>query len=382
MTLKDYVIEKRRYIHQHPETGFQCEKTSAYIKNELNLIGVGKIIDVGRYSIVAVIENGEGPITGLRADFDALNMPEETDLPFKSVNEGKMHACGHDAHTAMLLGACRYLNSHKDEWSGTVKFIFQEAEEGPDPGGALAIVESGILNDCDDFYAMHVTPTIETGSLAVNYGPAMAAADMIYIDLIGRGAHAAMPDEGIDPVVMQAEYILMAQNIISRKVSPMDRAVITIAKVQAGTAFNVIPEVAELRGTVRTFNQETREKIKYELEQLAKAITERHGGSYRFKFEYGYDPVINSKESTDLFVEIGNDLLGKDNVEILDVPSAGGEDFSKYIQLKQGCMAWLGVKQKDVETYNIHHPKFNLNEDALMNGVNIFIEIIKRRSGK
>lgn len=382
MTLKDYVIEKRRYIHQHPETGFHCVKTSAYIQKQLDMIGVDEIVRAGHYSVVGIIYNGEGPVTGLRADFDALSMPEETNLPFKSVNEGKMHACGHDAHTAMLLGACKYLNEHKEEWNGTVKFIFQEAEEGPDPGGALAIVESGILNDVDDFFAMHVTPTLETGSLAVNYGPAMAAADMIYIDLIGRGAHAAMPDEGIDPVVMQAEYILMAQNIVSRKISPMERAVVTIAKVNAGTAFNVIPEKAELRGTVRTFNQETREKIKYELEQLAKSIAMRHGGSYQFKFEYGYDPVINSKGPTDLFVEIGKDLLGEKKVEILDIPSAGGEDFSRYIQLKQGCMAWLGVKQTDKETYNIHHPKFNLNEDALMNGVNIFIEIIKRRSEK
>lgn len=382
MTIKNYVIKIRRYLHQHPETGFNCKNTSAYIKNELMDIGVNEIIDVGHYSLVAIIRNGEGPITGLRADFDALNMPEETDLPFKSVHKGKMHACGHDAHSAMLLGACRYLNEHKSEWSGTVKFIFQEAEEGPSPGGAFDIVQSGVLNDCEEFFAMHVSPSFETGQLAVNYGPAMAAADIIYVDLIGRGAHAAMPDEGIDPVVMQAEYIMSAQNIVSRKISPMERAVITIAKVNAGTTFNVIPEIAELRGTVRTFNQKTREKIKFELEQLAKTITERHGGSYRFKFEYGYDPVINSIGPTDLFVEIGRDLLGEDHVDILEYPSAGGEDFSRYIQLKQGCMAWLGVKQKDKETYNIHHPKFNLNEDALMNGVNIFIEIIKRRSEK
>lgn len=380
MTLKDYVIQNRRFIHQHPETGFDCVNTSAYIKEQLKLIRVDEIVDVGQYSIVGVIKNGAGLVTGLRADFDALNMPEETSLPFKSVNEGKMHACGHDAHSAMLLGTCKYLNEHREEWSGTVKFIFQEAEEGPDPGGALAIVQSGILNDCDDFFALHVTPSFETGVLAVNYGPAMAAADMIYIDLIGRGAHAAMPDEGIDPVVMQAEFILMAQNIVSRKISPMERAVITIAKVTAGTAFNVIPEVAQLRGTVRTFNQETREKIKYELEQLAKAVTERHGGSYKYQFKYGYDPVINSKAPTDLFVDVARDILGDNRVEILDIPSAGGEDFSRYIQLKQGCLAWLGVKHNSIETYNIHHPKFNLNEDALMNGVNIFIEIIKRRS--
>lgn len=382
MVLKDYVLNVRRHLHQHPETGFDCVETSAFLKEKLLEIGVTEIHEVGEYSLVAVIKNGKGEVTGLRADFDALNMPEETDLPFKSMNDGKMHACGHDAHTAMLLGTCKYLYEHQDEWSGTVKFIFQEAEEGPDPGGAYAIVKSGVLDDVDDFYAMHVSPQFETGDLAVNYGPTMAAADMIYIDLIGKGAHAAMPEEGIDPIVMQAEFILMAQNIISRKISPLERAVITIAKVNAGTAFNVIPEKAELRGTVRTFNQETREKIKYELEQLAKSITERHGGSYKYTFEYGYDPTINSKSSTDTFIEVAKNILGEDHVIVLDEPSAGGEDFSKYIQLKKGCMAWLGVKNKTGNNYGVHHPKFNLNEDALMQGVELFINIIKRRSSK
>jgi len=379
MNLKDYVIKTRRHLHQYPETGFHCKKTSAYIKEQLEDIGVDEIIEVGVHSLIGVIQNGQGLTIGLRADFDALSMQEETGLDFQSKHDGKMHACGHDAHTSMLLGACRYLNEHKDQWQGTIKFIFQEAEEGPAPGGALAIVESGELNDCDDFFALHVSPHYQTGHLAINYGPAMAAADTIHLKLIGKGAHAALPEEGIDPIVMQAEFIMSLQNIITRKISPMERSVVTIAKVEAGTTHNVIPEYARLMGTVRTFNQDVRETIKEEIEKLAQSITQRHGGTYEYQYEFGYDPVINTSDSVDTVIEAAENVLGHHAIEVLKHPMAGGEDFSRYIQLKQGALAWLGVKQFQGKTYNIHHPKFNLNEQALMNGVQIFIEIIKRR---
>jgi len=379
MSLKDYVIEQRRYLHQHPETGFHCKNTSQYIEEELKRMPITKIEHAGKHSLIATVENGKGMTMGLRADFDALNILEDTNLPFASKNIGKMHACGHDAHTAMLLGAVKYLSSHKDIWQGTIKFIFQEAEEGPAPGGALAIVKSGLLNDCDDFYALHVSPHYPTGVLAINYGPAMAAADTIHLTLNGKGAHAALPEEGIDPIIMQAEYILGAQSIITRKISPMERAVITIAKVQAGTTHNVIPEKAKLMGTVRTFNQEVRETIKAELALLAQMITKRHGGNYQFDYEYGYDPVINTEDSVNSLICSAKKVLGQDQIRILDLPMAGGEDFSRYINLKQGALAWLGVQQTDQKTYNIHHPKFNLNEDALIHGTNIFIELVKER---
>ncbi|MGM0495913.1 MAG: M20 metallopeptidase family protein [Bacillota bacterium] len=378
--LKEYIIKHRRFLHMHPETGFNCKNTSKYIASELKKLAVDEIINVGDYSIVAVIKNGEGLTTGLRADFDALNITEKTDLEFKSKNIGKMHACGHDAHSAMLLGATKYLIEHKELWKGTVKLIFQEAEEGPSPGGALAIVKSGVVDDCEDFFALHVSPNYQTNQLAINYGEAMAAADTLDLELIGKGAHAALPDEGIDPIVMQAEFVLGAQQIVSRKISPMDKAVITIAKVEAGTTHNVIPEKAKLKGTIRTFNNQVREKVKSELELLAKSISQRHKGKYKMKYDYGYDPTINSLSSTEEFVLSAKEILGEENVKILSQPMAGSEDFSRYINLKQGALAWLGVKQVDKETYNIHHPQFNLNEDALIQGTKIFIELIKRRS--
>ena len=378
--LKEYIIKHRRFLHTYPETGFNCKNTSKYIHNELNKLAIDEIINVGDYSLVAIIKNGDGLTTGLRADFDALSITEKTDLSFKSKNFGKMHACGHDAHTAMLLGAAKYLSENKNLWKGTVKLIFQEAEEGPTPGGALAIVKSGIIDDCDDFFALHVSPNYNTNSLAINYGEAMAAADTLDLELIGKGAHAALPEEGIDPIIMQAEFILQAQQIISRKISPMEKAVITIAKVEAGTTHNVIPEKAKLRGTIRTFNNQVREKVKNELELLAKSISQRHKGSYKMKYAYGYDPTINTESSTDELIESAKVVLGNKNVEILSQPMAGSEDFSRYINLKRGVLAWLGIKQVDKETYNIHHSKFNLNEDALIQGTKIFIELIKRRS--
>lgn len=380
MTLNDYVVFIRRELHQIPETGFNCPLTSQFIKNQLIKIGINEIHHTGHHSMVAVVKNGPGPITGLRADFDALNIIEETDLPFSSKNVGKMHACGHDAHSAMLLATAKYLFEHKDQWSGTVKLIFQEAEEGPAPGGALAIVESGLVDDVDEFFAIHVSPAFDASVLAINYGESMAAADTIQIEFIGKGCHAAMPNEGIDPILMQAEFIISAQTIITRKLSPMERAVITFAKVEAGTAHNVIPENATITGTVRTFNQETRITIKNELDRLASSIAHRYQGDYRLDYEFGYDPVINSQASVDTFIASAKRILGNDSVTILDIPTAGSEDFSRYINLKEGALAWLGVKHKDSKNYNIHHPKFTVNEDALMNGVNIFIDIIMRRS--
>ncbi|MCF7923798.1 MAG: amidohydrolase [Candidatus Izimaplasma sp.] len=378
--LNDYIIKHRRYLHMYPETGFNCKNTSKYIFNELNKLSIDEIVSVGDYSLIAIIRNGKGLTTGLRADFDALSITEKTDLDFQSKNKGKMHACGHDAHTAMLLGACKFLSENKDLWKGTIKFIFQEAEEGPSPGGALAIVKSGVVDDCDDFFAIHVSPNYETNHLAINYGETMAAADTLDLELIGKGAHAALPQEGIDPIIMQAEFILNAQQIVSRKISPMEKAVVTIAKVEAGTTHNVIPEKAKLKGTIRTFNTAVRETVKFELEELAKSIAMRHGGKYKMNYIYGYDPTINSLESTKEFITSANEVLGSENVEVLKQPMAGSEDFSRYINLKQGALTWLGVKQETKETYNIHHPKFNLNEDALILGTKIFIDIIKRRS--
>ena len=375
-TLETYVIEKRRYLHQHPETGFKCKKTSAYIKSELMKLGIEKIQECGKYSLVATIRNGEGPTTGLRADFDALKIEEETTLRFKSVNKGIMHACGHDAHSAMLLGAAKYLTENKNEWSGTVKLIFQEAEEGPDPGGAYYIVNSGFVDDVDSFYALHVSPGFETGSLAINYGDALAAADTIEVLFRGNGTHAAYPHLGIDPICMSADFTMRLQTIVSRKINPFSTAVVSIGSIHGGTTFNIIPDEVKLSGTVRTFSNEERDLIEKAIDDLAKSVALGYGGSYSLNYTRGYDCTVNTNKEVDLMIKAGKEVF--DEIKVLEEASMGAEDFSRYINKQSGAIAWLGVKQKEGETHNIHNAKFNLNEEALILGTNFFINLIKQ----
>ncbi len=373
--LEEYIINNRRFLHQHPETGFNCKKTKEFLVRQLTDLGIDKIHFVGKNSLVASINNGPGLVIGLRADFDALKITEATNLEFSSVNKGVMHACGHDAHTAMLLGAVKHLNENKNLWQGTVKFIFQEAEEGPDPGGAYYIVKSGVLDDVDEFFALHVSPGYKTGTLAINYGNALAAADIISIKFIGKGTHAAYPHLGIDPIVMQADFITKLQTIVSRKINPFATAVVTIGEVKAGTTFNVIPEEALLKGTVRTFSEEVRTLIEAEISSLAKAVAVSFGGDYEVNYTRGYDPTVNTESSVDKMINSSKDVF--DNVIILEEASMGAEDFSRYINLKKGAIAWLGVQHLDKENHNIHHPKFNLNESALIKGTNLLINIVK-----
>jgi amidohydrolase len=376
--LESYIIKHRRHIHEYPELGFECVKTHDYIREELKRLHINIFPHIGKNSIVGVVENGKGPIIGLRADFDALALEEDNDLEFKSKNIGKMHACGHDCHTGMLLGAAKYLSEHLDEWKGTVKFIFQEAEEGPNPGGALGIIANGMLDDVEQFYALHVTSSLEAGKLSYNDLETLASADTIKIRFIGKGTHAAYPHLGIDPIVMQAEFVSAVQSIVSRKLDPMETGVITIAQVKAGTTHNIIPNEAYLEGTVRTFKEETRILFEKELKNLTKYIAKAHGGDYEFNYIREYDPTINTIEESTLLAKEAVRLLGEENVIKLDKPSMGAEDFSRYINHRKGAMAWLGVGYKDKYNYSVHHPRFEVNEEALINGTRLFINIVKR----
>jgi amidohydrolase len=373
-SLEKYIIEKRRYLHQNPETGFTCKKTSEYIRSELEKLAVDKIDIAGKHSLIATVFNGKGKTLGIRADFDALKIQEETNLGFASINDGVMHACGHDAHSAMVLGAVKFLIENKNKWQGTVKFIFQEAEEGPDPGGAFYLVESGLLNDVDEFYALHVSPGFKTNTLAINYNDALAAADTIEISFKGVGTHAAYPHLGIDPIVMQADFIMRLQTIVSRKVNPFAKAVVSIGEVSSGTTFNIIPEKAYLRGTVRTFDCEVRDLIEKEIQTLASSVALFYGGSYEFNYQRGYDATINTESVVDKIIEAGKEIF--EDIIILEEASMGAEDFSRYINLKKGAIAWLGVQHPNQENHNIHNSKFNLNEAALINGTKLFINIV------
>jgi len=372
-----YLVQTRRWVHAHPEVGFDCEHTHDFILNELHQLGIKVFPHVGKNSLIGVIENGCGKVIGLRADIDALPLFEANrELSYVSQNDGKMHACGHDSHTAMLLTAAKFLKTNLNLWNGTVKLIFQEAEEGPNPGGAYGIVQSGLLDDVEHFYAFHVSPMIPSGIVAAKKGDAMASADTIKITLIGKGAHAAYPHLAIDPIIMASEVIQGVQNIISRRKSPLDLAVITIAKVQAGTTHNIIPAEAYLEGTVRTFSNELRHFIKNEIELLLQSVTSKVGGSYEFEYIYEYDPVCNTPSEVDIIKNAVTSVLGDAAFQEINTQSMGAEDFSKYIFLKQGAMAWLGTMKDEATSFSLHHPRFNLDEDALLVGAMTFVNLI------
>ncbi|MGD9909051.1 MAG: M20 family metallopeptidase [Candidatus Izemoplasmatales bacterium] len=375
--LLPYLVKTRRYLHAHPETGFDLEKTHDFVMNELLTMGIEVIPHVGKNSLLGILKNGNGPVIGLRADMDALPLQEmNKELSYCSKNDGKMHACGHDAHTAMLLTAATYLSTHLNEWEGTVYFVFQEAEEGPNPGGAYGIVESGLLEKVERFYAFHVSSLFESGKIAAKKNEAMASADTIQMTLFGKGAHAAYPHLGIDPIIMASEVIQATQLILSRKKNPLTPAVITIAQVHAGTTHNIIPDSAYLEGTVRTFSYELRDWIKEEIKKVLEAVSIKNGGSYKYEYIYEYDPTINTPSEVDYVQKIVHQTLGEEAfIEILE-PSMGAEDFSRYIKYRQGCMLWLGTKKSDETSYSLHHPKFNLDEEALLTGSTTFVNII------
>lgn len=381
-SLEKYILKHRRHLHQYPELGFECEKTASYLQSELESLNIPYTSEIGVHSIVGVIENGEGPVIGLRADFDALPIQEESDVDFPSKQEGKMHACGHDTHTAMLLGTAKYLSEHKDEWSGTVKLIFQEAEEGPNPGGALAIVKSGLVDDCDRFFAFHVSATDKAGLFLISKNEALASADTIKITFKGRGAHAAYPHLGIDPIIMQAEFINTVQTLVSRKKDPMEKGVITIAQVKAGTTHNIIPETAYIEGTVRTFSESVRSMFEAGIKEIAESIAKQHGGTAEVNYIREYDALINTEAEANEFIKAATPVFGEEHIEVLDKPSMGAEDFSRYVSLKKGAMAWLGVGFKNQYNYPMHHPKMKVNETALINGCKTLINLAKRMGEK
>lgn len=375
---EDYIIEKRRDFHKHPETGFEEFRTSGIVKQELLKFGFTIEEGIGVTGLVGtLIGNPKGKTIGLRADMDALNMQEENDVPYKSINEGKMHSCGHDTHTAMLLGAAKYFGVHKNELNGTIKLFFQAAEEGPLPGGGSFMVEGGYVDACDAVFGQHITTSYMAGTAAMKFGSAMAAPDEFKITVIGNGTHASAPQTGVDPIITATQIITALQNIISRNISPVDPAVISVCTIHGGTAFNIIPESVKLTGTIRTLNNETRAFIFQRMEDIVKNITQMNGATYELELIKAYPPVINDIEMTQFALDTVTELIGKENVEVLTEPSMGGEDFSYYLQRRPGAFLWLGGRAADEETlYNNHNPKFDVDESSLLLGTAIHINLV------
>ena len=368
----------RRDIHAHPEIGFQEHRTSEMVAKQLESWGIEVHRGIAGTGLVGVLRNGSsGRSIGFRADMDCLPMTETSDLPHRSTTPGKMHACGHDGHTTMLLGAARYLAETKN-FDGTVHFIFQPAEEGG--GGGRVMVEEGLFDrfPCDAVYGMHNSPEMPLGEARVVAGPVLAAADRITITVHGKGGHASRPQQCIDPVLIGAQIVVAAQSIVSRSMDPLDCAVISICQFHAGEASNVIPERAELHGTVRTFKPEVQDLIERRLGQIVRATAEAHGTHAELSFQRGYPPTVNHAAETERAALAATAVLGDGKVHRNVVPRMGAEDFSYMLLARPGCFIGIGQGDGGRHSVSLHNPRYDFNDDLIPLGASLFARLAEQ----
>ena len=366
------LISWRRDLHQIPEVGLELPKTSAYVAEKLSEMGIKYQKNIGVSGIVGLIKGKENSKTiAIRADMDALAIMEETGLPFASTN-GNMHACGHDAHTAMLLGAAKILNENKDKLKGNIKLIFQAGEEGP--GGAKPMIDDGAMENpkVDAVLGLHIGTIfkeIGTGGVGVAYGNLMACLDRFEIKVIGKGCHGAMPDTGVDPIVISAGVINALQTIVSREVKPTEPAVITISQINGGRSYNIIPDSVEIVGTARATSQAVRKKIASRMEEIVANITKGMRGDYEFAYTYGYPPLVNDVEFTKEFVKTAKKVVGEEKIVEIANPTMGGEDMAYFLEKAPGTFFFLGGGNRDKGIIAPHHnSKFDIDEDVLWKG--------------
>ncbi|RNB79417.1 amidohydrolase [Brevibacillus nitrificans] len=369
-SLKEEVIMWRRDFHQNPELGFEEVRTSERVAKHLEGLGLEVRRGIGRTGVVGLLRGRQpGPTIGLRADMDALPIQDQKESAYRSTVPGKMHACGHDAHTSILMGAAQFLSQQARPEKGNIAFVFQPAEEGL--GGASEMIKDGLLSayNIEAMAGLHVFPGLPTGQISAVRGVSCAAADRIRINIIGRGGHAAHPHQAIDSVAVTAEVLSALQHIASRQVNPLDPVVITIGQIQGGSASNVIAPEVELLGTVRTLNPALREQMPGKIEAVVKGVTMALGASYEFDYHFGYPSIVNDDQMVDRLLVTSDQVLGHGKYQMV-TPSMGGEDFSYYTEHVPGVFFRLGVGNPEKQTqYPLHHPMFDIDEDALPVGI-------------
>jgi len=375
--LKDEVIRLRRDFHKHPELAFEEKRTSQIVENYLKDLGLEVKTHVAKTGVVGLLRGKEGgPTILLRADMDALPIEELNEVPYKSVNKGVMHACGHDGHTAMLLVAAKILSHHKEEIKGNIKFVFQPSEE-KDPGGAIKMIEEGIMENphVDKAFGLHLGNMIPVGIIGIKEGVLTAEADRFKITITGKGGHGAYPHTSIDPVVIASHTVLALQQIVSRETDPVQPIVVTVGKIHAGDVFNVIPETAELLGTVRTLDKNVAKSVPERMERITTHIAEAYRGKAQLEYHFGYPPLVNSKEETQYVIKIAKQVVGEKRV--VEVPvSMGGEDMAYFLEKAKGAFYWLGSMNKEKGLDKPHHSAyFDFDEDALPIGVEMHTRI-------
>ncbi len=367
----------RRDIHAHPEVLFEVHRTAGLVAEKLKHFGCDEVVTgIGRTGVVGVIRGarpGGTRAIGLRADMDALPIEEANDVPYKSTVPGKMHACGHDGHTAMLLGAARYLAETRN-FAGTAVVIFQPAEEGG--GGGRCMVQDGLMErfNVEEVYGMHNFPGLAVGEFALRAGPLMAAADRILIEIEGCGAHAARPHLGIDTVLVGAQIINNIQSIVARNADPLDAAVITITVFQAGTTDNVIPQTAILRGTARSLTPKMRDLLESRLQQMVTATAQAYGATAKLTYRRDYPVTRNHEQQTAFATSVAGEIAGPDRVNDRTPPVMGAEDFSYMLEARPGAMIFVG----NGESAGLHHPRYDFNDEVIPIGTSYWVRLVER----
>lgn len=364
--LYEEIVEIRRYLHEYPELSFEEAETAKYIADFHKKLGHEVREHVGGNGVLAYLTGDKpGPTIAIRADFDALPIQEQTDVPFKSKNDGVMHACGHDGHTATLLGLAKALNSMKSDIEGTILFLHQHAEELP-PGGAIAMIEDGCLDGVDVIFGTHLQAQMPVGEIGYRSGPLQAAPDRFDIKIIGKGGHGASPHETKDSIVIGGQLINNLQQIVSRRIDPLESAVVSICNFEAKNPYNVIADTALMTGTVRTFKEEIRNFIEKEIDRVIEGTCLVSGADYEYTYSRGYPTTVNHKEETEFVAALAPAVPGVETVRETE-PIMGGEDFSYYLQNVKGTFFFTGAKNPESEeAFPHHHPKFDIDERALL----------------
>lgn len=376
-SVHDDVVQDRRWLHQHPELSYEEKETAAYIAGKMEELGLEVHRNVGGHGVKVVVRgNRPGPTVALRADIDALPITEETGLPFSSVRPGVMHACGHDAHTAMLMGAARALVTLKGDFPGNIVLIFQPAEEVA-PGGAIAMVQDGVLKnpDVDAVFGLHIAPFSPAGQILTAPGPVTASSDRLEIVIRGKGGHAAAPHTAVDPIPAAAQVISSLNHIVSRNVRPGEPAVVTIGAIHGGAAANVIAPEVRLSGTIRTRDDAVRDQIPKWIERAANGAASAHGCTAEVEVIRGYSVVVNAEPETELATRAAVKVLGQDLVGVLE-PGMGAEDFSNFLKDVPGSFARVGVAPPgDDELYPVHNARLKVDESAFVSGVAYWLAV-------
>ncbi len=374
------ITEWRRDFHAHPELLYDVHRTAGSVAEKLKVFGCDEVVTgIGRTGVVGVIRGRKGKsdkVVGMRADMDALPIEEATDLPYKSTNPGKMHACGHDGHTAMLLGAARYLAETRN-FGGTAVVIFQPAEEGG--AGAKAMVDDGLMDrfGIREVYGMHNYPGLPVGEFCIRPGSIMAAADYVQIDIEGKGAHAARPHLGIDTVLVGAQIINNLQSIVSRNVDPLEAAVVSICVFKAGNTDNVIPQTVQLRGTARSLIAEVQDLLEKRVPEIAQGTAELYGANATVKYRRGYPVLKNHAAQTDFAAAIAGEIAGKDKVDTNMAPVMGAEDFSFMVNARPGAFIFVG----NGDSAGLHHPAYNFNDEIIPLGTSYWVRLAETALG-